>query len=114
MLTIRPVIASVIACAFLAVAAPAVSAGPVDTERYLSSYGTPQATDNGVAAAEAQENYYSSYGPPAPQDSTSGAADWLPTALLSVALVLAAIAVIVALRRRRLHTSRRRTARIAV
>ena len=108
----RPVIASVIACALLAVAAPAVSARPVDTERYLSSYGTPQATDNGVAAAEAQESYYSSYGAPAPQE-TSGAADWLPTALLSVALVLAAIAVIVALRRR-LHTSRRRTARIAI
>lgn len=110
----RPVIASVIACALLAaVAAPAVSARPVDTERYLSSYGTPQATDGGVAAAEAQESYYSSYGPPAPQD-TSGAADWLPTALLSVALLLAAIAVVVALRRRRrLHTGRR-TARIAI
>ena len=114
MLTTRPVIACVIACALFAsaVAAPAVSARPVDTERYLASYGSPQATDDGVAAAKAQESYYSSYG--LPQDSASSDADWLPTALLSVALVLAAIAVIAALRRRRLHTSRRRTARIAI
>jgi hypothetical protein len=110
----RPVISCVIACALLAsaVTAPAVFAGPLDQERYLESYGAPPATDDGVAAAQAQESYYSSYGPP--QDTTSGGADWLPTALFSVALVLAAIAVIVALRRRRFHTGRRPSARIAV
>jgi hypothetical protein len=110
----RPALACLIACALLAsaVAAPAVSARPADVERYLASYGTPPVTDDGVAAAEATESYYSSYGPP--QDTSSGGADWLPTALLSVALVLAAIAVIVALRRRRLQTGRRPSARIAV
>jgi hypothetical protein len=113
-LTTRPVVACVMACALLAsaVAAPAVIAAPTDQERYLQSYGAPQVTDDGVAAAEATESYYSSYGPP--QDTASGGADWLQTALLSVALALAAIAVIVALRRRRFHTGRRRAARIAV
>lgn len=112
MLITRPIVACVMACALLAsaIAAPAVIAAPTDRERYLASYG--QATDDGVAAAEATESYYSSYGPP--QDTTSGGADWLPTALFSVALVLAAIAVVAVLRRRRFHTGRRRTARIAI
>ena len=114
MLITRPVISCVVACALLAfaVAAPAAFAAPVPEERYLASYGAPQATDDGTAAAQAQESYYSSYGPP--QDTSSGGADWLPTALFSVAVVLAAIAVIAALRRRRFHTGRRPSARIAV
>ena len=114
MLTTRSFISCVVAFALLAsaVAAPAVIARPAPEERYLASYGAPPVTEDGTAAAEAAESYYSSYGPP--QDTTSGGADWLPTALFSVALVLAAIAAIVALRRRRFHTGRRRTARIAI
>ncbi len=113
MLVNRPIVVCVMACALLAsvVAAPAAIAGPLDQERYLESYGSPPATDDGAAAAQAQESYYSSYG--SPQNTSSGGADWLPTALFSVALVLAAIAIIVVLRRRRFHTGRR-TARIAV
>jgi hypothetical protein len=109
----RPIVVCVMACALLAsvVAAPAAIAGPLDQERYLESYGSPPATDDGAAAAQAQESYYSSY--VSPQNTTSGGADWLPTALFSVALVLAAIAIIVVLRRRRFHTGRR-TARIAI
>ena len=90
-----------IVCALLAsaIAAPAAIARPIDQERYLQSYGTAPALDDGTAAAKAQEDYYQSYGPP--QNGASDGIDWVPIIAPTVALALAlGIAGAVGLRRR--------------
>jgi hypothetical protein len=77
----------ILACALLvsAIAAPAAVAGPIDKERYLSSYGTP-------SAAEAEEQYYSSYSQPAPVGDTSDGMPWLPIVLPAAVAALAVAA----------------------
>ena len=85
---------------------------PLATERYYSSYGTP---DSSVALA--QERYLSSYGQPAsltaPQSpAPSDETPWLPIAL-SIAVTLLLVAVS-ATQLRRLRFRRRRPIRSAV
>jgi hypothetical protein len=113
--TIRPALACLLASAMLAsaIAAPAAIAGQTDYERYLASYGTPQALDDGTAAVEAQEQYYSSYGPPATPDDTSDGVPLLPIVLPLAAVALAAV-VVGTVRLRRRDRAGRPRARVAV
>jgi hypothetical protein len=113
--TIRTGFARALACALLAsaIAVPAATAGPLDEERYLSTYGPPAALDSEAAAAEAAEQYYASYGPPAaPSDEPDGT-PWLPFVLPALVVALAAGAVATTRVRRRHHAARR-TAHVAV
>jgi hypothetical protein len=113
--TTRPALACLLACAMLAsaIAAPAAIARPIDQEQYLASYGTPSASANGTAVAEAQEQYYSSYRAPATQGDASYGVPWVPIVLPAVAVALAAAAV-GATRLRRRHGAAQPRARVAV
>ena len=102
----RSAVACVLACGLLTIAAPAAAAGPSPEERYLKSYGSPPAVNTSTASALEQEQYYSSYGTPASHETTSGETPWLPIALVSIAIVVAAGAVGATRRRRRPHAVR--------
>ena len=103
--TTRTAVACVLACGLLAItAATAAAASP--EERYLNSYGSPPAADVSTTSAQQQEQYYSSYGTPASHEMPSGETPWLPIALVSVAIVVAAGAVGATRRQRRLHAVR--------
>jgi hypothetical protein len=102
----RSAVACVLACGVLGIAAPTAAAGPSPEERYLKSYGSPAAVDTSTTSALAQEQYYSSYGTPASHEEPSGETPWLPIALVSTTVVVAAGAVGVGRRRRRPHAVR--------
>jgi hypothetical protein len=102
----RTTVACVFACGLLAITAATAAAAPSPEERYLNSYGSPPAADVSTAAAQTQEQYYSSYGTPASRQEPSGEAPWLPIALVSLAIVVAAGAVGATRRRRRPHPVR--------
>ena len=102
----RTAVACVLACGLLAITAATAAAAPSPEERYLNSYGSPPAADISTTSAQAQEQYYSSYGTPASHQEPSGETPWLPIALVSLAVVVAAGAVAATRRHRRLHAVR--------
>jgi hypothetical protein len=102
----RTAVACVLACALLTITAATAAATPSPEERYLNSYGSPPAADVSTASAQAREQYYSSYGTPESPQQPSGETPWLPIALVSLAVVVAAGAVATTRHRRRLHALR--------
>jgi hypothetical protein len=89
----------------LALAAPAL-AGPLDQERYYSSYGNPA-----MASALAQEHYYGSYRGPETRPAPHAADDGSP--LLIIALSIGGALVVVAAGLAGQHRNNRRHPRVA-